>query len=300
MRTNLKKTLIKALITLVLIAEAIYIYIGDNATKISEEFHLLSTQKDKYVEVLNNKKKELDKSGLYAKLKTDIKFNSDTTVDITFIHNEAERKEYNLSDKKVFGTQTLIDLYNYHKYIHRIYQHTKNTTILDSYEYMIKNIVDILQSDSSLYTADIKNSLKKIKKDNKIYFDEMHKTESELISFDNEIEKILKLNYETYNHNKPNIENIAEVESKKMILFFKMFKNSNNLYINIPKTINDNPFIKFYSFIDMYDNVYNTHKDLVKKYNQNIDRNTKIYKFVLLITALVVILLTFYKDKIDE
>jgi hypothetical protein len=79
-----------------------------------------------------------------------------------------------------------------------------------------------------------------------------------------------------------------------------MFKNSNNLYINIPKTINDNPFIKFYSFIDMYDNVYNTHKDLVKKYNQNIDRNTKIYKFVLLITALVVILLTFYKDKIDE
>jgi hypothetical protein len=50
----------------------------------------------------------------------------------------------------------------------------------------------------------------------------------------------------------------------------------------------------------MYDNVYNTHKDLVKKYNQNIDRNTKIYKFVLLITALVVILLTFYKDKIDE
>jgi ribosomal protein S17E len=128
----------------------------------------------------------------------------------------------------------------------------------------------------------------------------MHKTESELISFDNEIEKILKLNYETYNHNKPNIENIAEVESKKMILFFKMFKNSNNLYINIPKTINDNPFIKFYSFIDMYDNVYNTHKDLVKKYNQNIDRNTKIYKFVLLITALVVILLTFYKDKIDE
>lgn len=298
-----KKNIVSISITLILIFQVLFINLHGDLKPIQID-SLLSFKRDNYVEVLEKRFNELKQTNLYNSLKTNILFNNKTKIDVNFVWNEEDKIKYGLNDNNksvsTFDISTFVNLYKYHQYIHKLYEHTRNTTILDSYISMTDTIYKISKDvPDSISESDIQE-LRDIRKKSEAYFKEMKTTEDELIEFDDKLLNLLKLNHQTYTNSKPNIEDLAKVEAEKFVMLINMLSKTENLYINIPKNKTDKPFIKFNTFVNMYDNLYELQKKLVKNHNEKVESRNFWNKTILIFLSLILIILVFYKENIHE
>jgi len=293
----LQKYKISLFITILLLLQLIYSTFYNNEQKIQKDFIQPLMVKEKYIQVLESKFNELKTSNLYDKLKTDIKFTDKTKLDITFIFDKKDREKYSLDNNKSltsFDTTTIYNLHEYHKYIFSLYEHTQNSVINETFLSMLEDMKKI--NNKINISKELETKILNLMKNYKTYMKELIITRKELILFNTEIESFLKLNYNVYNNRKPTFDEFMSVEKKKMDLFLKMFKNTQNLYINITTNKTNDPFIKFSTFINIYSNLYNIHKSLITEYNQKIEKENNMNKIILFIISIIVILLSWYKE----
>lgn len=292
------KIKINILITLLLIFQIWYINYNTVPKEIQPNLLLLSNR-EKYITNLEKKFEELKKSGLYNKLKTDILLKKDTKIDVIFIKSNDNKEKYKseLKKPKVIGDNIFIDLYYYHKnYINKLFHYTKNIMIMESFFSMLDTIKKIQVQYPDIFSKKDIETIRKIKDTMFKYIKEMKVSENEIKKFDKKIEKLYGI--EPYKYKVNHLDLKGEI--KKFDLLLEMFHNTNNLFINIPKNKSDDPFIKFNTFINIYDKTYNIYKSLIQKYNKKVEEENKFNKFILSIISISIIILSFLKEKIEE
>lgn len=285
---NLFLTKLDILITILLIFQVwvINYYQADKEIQI-DPFIML--KRENYINNLENKFEKLKQSGLYDKLKTNILFTKNTTVETTF----TDKDKVELTNAENFNNNTFINLYYYHQnYINPLFMHTKNIMITESFDSMMKVIEDISNKNKKVFSDQDKEKISELSKTFKAYIEDMNKNITEIEEFDKKIEEIYGINPYSYKINELDLQG----EINKFELLLNMFTKTNYLFINIPKDSSQDPFLKFNTFVNIYDTSYNLYKSLIEKYNENIKKQEKFNKLILSIISILILILTFIKE----
>lgn len=293
--SNISVKKLNLLITLLLISQVWYI----NYVEIPKEMQLdslLILKRENYVTNLENKFEKLIQSDMYNKLKTSILFTKDTKIEVAFIWNEKDKEKYKseLTNSEQFDSNIFINLYYYHKnYINELFRHTDNSMIWESFEFMIKTIEKINNQYPNLGSQEDINNFKETSKSFIDYLKDMNTSRAEMIKFDKKIEELYGIEPYKYKVNELDMQG----ELKKIELLLEMFNNTNYLFINMPKNTLEDPFLKFNTFVNIYDTTYKLYKSYTQKYNNRIEEKNKLNKLILSLFSILIIILTFWKDR---
>lgn len=286
---NLFLTKLEILITILLIFQVWFInyYQPDNEIQIDP---LIMLKRENYINNLENKFEKLKQSGFYDKLKTNILFTKNTTVETTF----TDKDKVELTNAESFNNNTFINLYYYHQnYINPLFMHTKNIMITESFISMMNVIEDISNKNVEVFSNQDREKISELSKTFKAYVEDMNKNITEIEKFDKKIEEIYGINPYSYKINELDLQG----EINKFELLLNMFTKTNYLFINIPKDSFEDPFLKFNTFVNIYDTSYNLYKSLIEKYNKNIKKQEEFNKLILSIISILILILTFIKER---
>ncbi len=286
---NLFLTKLEILITILLIFQVWFInyYQPDKEIQIDP---LIMLKRENYINNLENKFEKLKQSGFYDKLKTNILFTKNTTVETTF----TDKDKVELTNAESFNNNTFINLYYYHQnYINPLFMHTKNIMITESFISMMNVIEDISNKNVEVFSNQDREKISELSKTFKAYVEDMNKNITEIEKFDKKIEEIYGINPYSYKINELDLQG----EINKFELLLNMFTKTNYLFINIPKDSFEDPFLKFNTFVNIYDTSYNLYKSLIEKYNKNIKKQEEFNKLILSIISILILILTFIKER---
>lgn len=293
------KSKLKISITLLLIFQVWLINYLTTPNEIQVD-SLLSLKRENYVMNLEKKFEKLAQSGLYQKLRTNIVFTKDTKIsEVVFIWDKKDKEKYKSElekSKESFDSSTFINLYYYHKhYINTLYRYTDNSMIWESFLSMIDTIKEIDKEYPNIGSEEEIKDFGKLGKDFIQYLEDMNTSRNEMISFDKKIEELYGIEPYKYKFNQLGLDG----ELEKFTLLLEMFHKTNNLFINIPKNKSEDPFIKFNTFVNIYDDTYVIYKSLVKQYNKKVEEQNTRNKWILSIISILILVLTFWKEKYE-